>query len=54
MARGRSSIKLLKQFSQFARENRMYWLIPLMIVLGVAALLVVAGQTAAPLIYTLF
>jgi hypothetical protein len=54
MARGRYGLRLLRQFIGFARENRVYWLLPLLIVLGLAALVIVAGQGAAPLIYTLF
>jgi hypothetical protein len=50
----RNGARLLREFTAFARENRTYWIIPLIIVLGVAGLLVVAGQAAAPLIYTLF
>ena len=46
--------KLLREFVQFARESRNYWLIPLILVLGLAAALIVVGQTAAPLLYTLF
>lgn len=54
MARGRYGLRLLRQFFGFARENRAYWIIPLLIVLGLAAVVIVAGQGAAPLIYTLF
>ncbi len=46
--------KLLREFLGFAREKRVYWIVPLVVVLGLTALLVVAGQTAAPMIYTLF
>ena len=54
MARIGYSYKLLREFVGFARENRVYWIVPLVLVLGLTALLVVTGQTAAPLIYTLF
>ena len=50
----RNAARLFREFTAFARENRTYWIIPLIIVLGLAGLLVVAGQAAAPLIYTLF
>ena len=46
--------KLLREFVRFARENRAWWIVPLVIFLGIAGFLVVAGQTVAPLIYTLF
>jgi hypothetical protein len=32
----------------------MYWIIPLVLVLGVMVLLILASQGAAPFIYTLF
>jgi hypothetical protein len=51
--RGRG-FKLLGEFVGFARENRAYWLIPLILLLGIAGLVIVVGQSAAPLLYTLF
>jgi hypothetical protein len=45
---------LLREFVLFARQNKMYWIVPLLIVLGLMALLVLAGQSTAPFIYTLF
>jgi hypothetical protein len=54
MAKIGYSAKLLREFTSFARENRTYWIIPLVLVLGAVGLLVVAGQAAAPLLYTLF
>jgi Family of unknown function (DUF5989) len=48
------SLKLFRQFVQFARDTRKYFLIPLIIVLALAAVIIVVGQSAAPLIYTLF
>jgi hypothetical protein len=46
--------KLMREIVRFAIANKAYWLIPLMLVLGAAALVVVASQVGAPLIYTLF
>ena len=54
MSRARYSLKLFRQFVQFAHESRNYFLIPLIIVLALAAVIIVVGQSAAPLIYTLF
>ncbi len=54
MARGGYSLKLLGEFVRFARDNKMYWIVPLVVFLGLTAVVVVVGQTAAPLIYTLF
>jgi len=54
MSKLRYSGKLFWEFVQFARESRNYWLVPFILVLAVAAALIVVGQTAAPLIYTVF
>lgn len=45
---------LLREVFQFARENKVYWIVPFVLVLGLLVLLVVTSQTAAPFIYTLF
>jgi len=39
---------------QFARQNKVYWILPLVLVLGLVIVLVVTSQAAAPFIYTLF
>ena len=54
MPKLRHSLKLFGGFVGFARENRAYWIIPLMLVLGLTAFVIVAGQSVAPLIYALF
>jgi Family of unknown function (DUF5989) len=54
MRRAGYGVKLFREFVRFARENGTYWIIPLALLLGFAAILVVAGQVSAPLIYTLF
>ena len=54
MAKANDSLKLLRDFVAFARQNRMYWIVPLVVMLGLAGILIVAGQAAAPLIYALF
>jgi hypothetical protein len=46
--------KLFREFLGFARANRAYWIIPFVLMLGLTALVIVAGQVAAPLIYALF
>lgn len=38
----------------FAKQNRVWWIVPTVIVLLVLGVLVVAGQSVAPFIYTLF
>jgi hypothetical protein len=52
--RARFAWKLLGEFVRFARENRVYWIVPLVVLLGLTAVLIVAGQVSAPLLYTLF
>jgi hypothetical protein len=54
MARANFAFRLFREFVNFARYNRTYWIIPLVLLLGLAALLIVAGQVSTPLIYTLF
>jgi hypothetical protein len=46
--------KLFVEFVRFARAHKVYWIVPLIVVLGLTSLLIVAGQSAAPFIYTLF
>ena len=48
------SSKLFGELLGFAKANKVYWIVPLVIVLALAALIAVAGQGAAPFIYTLF
>ncbi|HWN41958.1 MAG TPA: DUF5989 family protein [Thermoanaerobaculia bacterium] len=45
---------LFGEIIQFARQNKIYWIVPFILVLGLVVLLVVTSQTAAPFIYTLF
>ncbi len=54
MNRLRYSGKLFAEFVRFARDNKAYWIVPIVLILGGAALVMVVAQTAAPLIYTLF
>ena len=48
------SRKLLGEFVRFARDNKAWWIVPLVVVLGLTAILIAAGSGAAPFIYTLF
>ena len=54
MAKIGHGAKMLREIVRFAVANKAYWLIPLILVLGIAAVVMVASQGAAPLIYTLF
>ncbi len=45
---------LAGEFVTFARRKKIYWLIPLMLLLIPAGIFIVGSEVAAPLIYTLF
>jgi hypothetical protein len=46
---------LLSEFFAMMKENKKYWLIPLVLILLVFGVLIILGSTAsAPFIYTLF
>ena len=45
---------LFKEIFQFARQNKVYWIVPFVLILGLVVLLVVTSQATAPFIYTLF
>jgi hypothetical protein len=51
-----SKLQVMNEFWQFMRDNKKYWLAPILITLVlVGALLVLAKSSAiAPFIYTLF
>ena len=46
--------KLLSELFLFARKEKIYWILPLIVVLLLVALLIATSQVAAPFIYTLF
>lgn len=54
MRRLRYLSSFLGEIVQFARQNKVYWIVPFVLVLGLVILLVVTSQGAAPFIYTLF
>ena len=46
---------LLSEFMGFLKQNKKFWLLPLILVmLALAAMLVLTSTAAAPFIYTLF
>ena len=48
-------LSLVREFLVFVVENKKWWLIPILLVLGMIGLLVMLSSTgAAPFIYTLF
>ena len=44
----------LGEIFQFARQNKVYWIVPFVLILALVILLVVTSQATAPFIYTLF
>jgi len=48
-------VGMLRELWDFLRENKSWWLTPIVVVLLLISVLVILGATgAAPLIYTLF
>ena len=48
-------LSLVQEFVVFITENKKWWMVPILLVLGLVGLLVVLSSTgAAPFIYTLF
>jgi hypothetical protein len=45
---------MLGEIVAFARQHKVYWIVPFMIILALVIVLVVTSQAAAPFIYTLF
>jgi hypothetical protein len=54
MGRFRYVGTILGEIFQFARQNKVYWIVPFVLILGLVIVLVVTSQGAAPFIYTLF
>tara|TARA_B100001564_G_C20587094_1_gene646034 strand:- start:231 stop:383 length:153 start_codon:yes stop_codon:yes gene_type:complete len=49
-------IDFIKEFWDFLRERKKYWLLPILIVLALFGILIVLsqGSAVAPFIYTIF
>tara|TARA_A100001011_G_scaffold381580_1_gene450297 strand:+ start:404 stop:556 length:153 start_codon:yes stop_codon:yes gene_type:complete len=49
-------ISFLKEFWEFLRERKKYWLLPILIVLAFFGVIIVLsqGSAVAPFIYTIF
>jgi len=45
---------LLKEFGEFAWHNKAWWIVPVVLILLLLSVLIFAGSSAAPFIYTLF
>jgi drug/metabolite transporter superfamily protein YnfA len=54
-ARKQSEISVVRELWLFLRDNKKWWLLPILVVLMLFALLgVLAGTGAAPFVYTMF
>ena len=52
---GESRTSLAGEFTDFLKENKKWWLAPILIaILGLGLLVLLGGTAAAPFIYTLF
>lgn len=52
---GESRSSLAGEFTDFLKENKKWWLAPILIaILGLGLLVLLGGTAAAPFIYTLF
>ncbi len=48
-------LTIVQEFMLFITENKAWWMVPILLVLGLVGLLVILSSTgAAPFIYTLF
>ena len=54
MGRLRYAGTLLGHIIRFASENKIYWIVPLLLVLGLLAMVIFTGQASTPFIYTLW
>lgn len=50
----KSLTRFLRELVAFAGENKMWWLVPLVLVLALASALVLMSPAALPMVYTLF
>lgn len=46
--------RLLRELWAFAREHKAWWIVPVVVILLLAALFIVGVSTISPFIYTLF
>ena len=55
MLRLRHATRLASDLVGYAVVNRVWWILPLVLLLGIASLLIVVGQAAAPVtLYPMF
>ncbi len=54
MGRLRHSGKLFRDLYRFAAKNKIYWIVPLVLVLGLLGVVIATSQAATPFIYSLW
>jgi cell division protein FtsX len=54
MAKTSSTASLLQEFWLFARANKVYWLVPLVLMVLAAAAVILGSATTLPYVYHLF
>jgi len=54
MGRLRYAGKLFRNLVGFAAENKVYWIVPLLVVLVLLAVVIFGAQASTPFIYTLW
>jgi hypothetical protein len=47
-------VGIVREFWEFLCENKKFWLIPILVVLGLLALLLFASPSLSPFVYALF
>ena len=50
----KSALHVLQNLGRFAWENKIWWMFPLVLVLGLLAFVVFSGQAVTPFVYTLW
>ncbi|MFN7700132.1 MAG: DUF5989 family protein [Deltaproteobacteria bacterium] len=50
----RSIAKVFGDLVRFAAENKIWWIVPLVVVLALLALVIFTGQAVTPFVYTLW
>lgn len=54
MARRNARLQLIRDLVAFARKEKKYWLVPLVLAMMVIGLVIAASLWTSPFVYTLF
>ena len=50
----KSALNVVQNLGRFAWENKIWWMLPLVLVLALLAFVVFSGQAVTPFVYTLW